>query len=273
MNLLFLVTHYRNSGEVRTFVRHLETLLRPGIWIRVYLCDNSGEWDGTEASGLTVTVTRPGRNLGYLGGCAHGWSEFQRVAGDFEPDWIIVSNTDITLEPEFLSVLNSVQAPDPTGVLAPSVRRSDGTDQNPHLWRAPSAGYLRAMLLLLSVPVLHGLYHRLSRPWQRHRRGRASSTPQPVAQPIYAPHGSLMVLHPAFFRRGGTLESDSFMYHEELYIGAQCARLGLPVRYEPALKALHHEGTATSRAGGAQIRAWKNQAIRLVLRDFYAEKA
>jgi hypothetical protein len=188
MNLLFLVTHYRNSGEVRTFVRHLETLLRPGIWIRVYLCDNSGEWDGTE------------NWAGSAGG--------------------VMSTGSLAL-----GAARQSHHAHRSAALAPSSSGASGltvTVTSP----GRNLGYLRAILL-----------------------------------------------HPAFFRRGGTLESDSFMYHEELYIGAQCARLGLQVRYEPALKALHYEGTATSRAGCAQIRAWKNLAIRLVLRDFYAEKA
>lgn len=84
--------------------------------------------------------------------------------------------------------------------------------------------------------------------------GPATSSEQPN-QPdeIYAPHGSLLLLSPAYLSAGGAVDQPVWLFGEEFTVAEECRRLGLVVCYDPSLVAEHREHVSTGRWRSLQM--------------------
>jgi GT2 family glycosyltransferase len=132
--------------------------------------------------------------------------------------------------------------------LAPAVIGARGRDVNPHLIRAPSARKLSVLAAVHRWPLLADVL--LLR-----RNGHGSSLPTPGSsgQILWAGHGSCVALSGNFFSRGGNLDYPFALFGEELWIGAEIARLGGETRYVPDALLIHTEHSAT---GSGRRRGW-----------------
>ncbi len=77
--------------------------------------------------------------------------------------------------------------------------------------------------------------------------GRAPSAGQSVSRPIYAPHGSFVIISRKFFEAGGFIDDGFFLYAEEFSVAEMSIRLRLPVIHDPSLRVRHKEGQSTGR--------------------------
>lgn len=316
MNVLFLINHYRNTDEVRAFLKHLgdhASSEKPGSFY-VALSDNSGDLDEDEkrdmyavlsgealsgsgnrsavdresASGMKLTaaepvfknpelasgkidltIMKPGRNPGYLGGCHLALEHFRKSRPEVRPDWLIICNTDLVFEPGFFSSLTKADPPPNTGMLAPDLRLPDGRAQNPFLLRRPSRTRLRFYAGLTRFPRLYALWS-VAAKWRgglkRSQESWTWSSSDPAGpKPVYAAHGALMLLHRTFFEKGGTLQSDAFLYHEELFLADQMSTLGLQVLFMPELRATHHQHAVTSGVDYRLTLKHKRESLHFIL--------
>ena len=179
---------------------------------------------------------------------------------------VVLSNFDLDAQPGVLrELVAGVAAYPDAGVLAPSVIGDDGADQNPNLLRPPSRRWLQALAAVHRFPVVADLVLRGT--------GRRSRTIPGVADgaAVFAGHGSCCLLTPAFFAAGGSTDYPFPLFGEELWLGEQCQRLGLTVRYLPAAR-LHHDShvaTGNRRSGWVArvqydgLRWWARRAAEL----------
>lgn len=200
-----------------------------------------------------VQVMKAPGNLGYFGGA--NWALRLYLAGAPLPDWIIVSNSDISfIGRDFLIRLFTLYPDNAPSVVAPSIlSKFSGTDQNPYMEQRPSSARMHFYKWVFRYYPTFVIYNTLS--LVKHKMqavipmvipfydARKKKSKQPRA--IYAPHGSFIIFHRSYFEAGGSLEYDVFLFGEEIFIAETARRLGLTVFYDPRLVVLH-SGKATT---------------------------
>lgn len=271
--ICILACHYRNSEEVREFLRHVLGLPLPHGWnLYVGVSDNSGTWDHSVSLGNKAIIYSPGQNLGYLRGCAFALERWIAKYGGY-PEWVAVTNTDVEFEEEFFHKLVLHPWPDNVGIVAPDIRLRNGMPQNPYKIVRPRRRrmYLyslvyRNIVCTVLLEWLHAVKSVVRRyTWKEKTRAGASID----LRTIYAPHGAVLCFRPQFFHRGGSLDYPGFMYGEEIFIAEQARRLGLDVVWAPHLRAWHNEGAVTNRVSLIQRMRWKRDSIEHIWKEYF----
>ena len=156
-----------------------------------------------------------------------GWSRSRLPASM----WTVVSNMDICAPgPDVCQPVARLRR---IGTRARAVHSESAQwpTQNPYLARRPSVRSMRRRRLMLANPVVAqianvaGALKARLRPRER--------PPDQCRQPVYAPHGSMIVFHRRYFVEGGSLAHPVFLFNEEINVAEQCRRLRLPVLFEP----------------------------------------
>lgn len=257
--ILFLVTHFHDADRVAAFVEHVLSF-GPGVCVAV--ADNSADSPFVRAVSDRVAVYGPPSNLGYLNGCAFALKAWLGD-GRPEPEFVVVSNTDLSLDPGFARAMHDLDTAG-VGVVAPDVRLPDGTPQNPFMAVRPSRARLEAYRFAFANGMLTRVLEQLERV-KLARRTAADVT----ARDIYAAHGSVFVLTQEFFSSGGRVELDGFMFGEEIHIAEQARRHGLRTVLEPTLRATHEHRASTGRVARTLRRSWARERLGVLLREYY----
>jgi len=283
--ILLTMVHFRDQSAVLAFTdKALRAARASGVALECAVADNSGDWDDNVPTPQGLIVTKPGRNLGYLNGCAHAF-EAWRANHQLQPlpEWIAVMNTDLTLADDFFDRLRATarELPEDVGLVGPDVRLPDGTPQNPFLRARLSPQRIRQSRALFSNSFTGGFWqatHRLrtaikQRLKQYRRPPSRGINDEPTEFPkwerIYAPHGSFMLLNRRYFELGGSLECRSFMYGEEIHLAERCRRLRLSAVWIPLLNVRHDAKTSTKLAGSARRGRWLHQSYQVIWEDYY----
>jgi GT2 family glycosyltransferase len=240
MSLTWVVVSYGGVADASRLIESLSPESVPGTKV-VVACNRPG--DAAEArnafaeslgSGLVRVADYPD-NPGYLPAVA------RVVADSPPPQHLVFSNADLVGSEKTIPALLEAFGRWPNALgLAPSVMGSAGIDVNPHLLRAPTVRRLR---LLAHVH----RFERLTDLMLLRRNGHGSTLPAPgtSGQRLWSGHGSCVALSAEFFARGGDLSYPFALFGEELWIGAEVARLGGEVRYVPEVRLRHIEHAAT----------------------------
>jgi GT2 family glycosyltransferase len=228
----------------------------------VLCCNKPGDADeaGAIFAQSEVSVIAMEDNPGYL-------PAFDRIRGQLDLSVpTVFGNSDLVLETPFLSVLEeaSREYPD-VGVLAPAILGAYGIDQNPYLLQPPTQRQLRLARTLHRHALIADLV------MMRQSSGPPSRRDVAAWQLVWAGHGSCMILTPEFFARGGRTDYPFFLFAEELWIGAEAARIGVEVRYVPSMRLRHseHASIGTRRRGRVAqakydgLRYWARRAGEL----------
>ena len=91
--------------------------------------------------------------------------------------------------------------------------------------------------------------------------------------PIYAPHGSAILLHRRYFEQGGHLRCSTLMYGEELHVAEQARAAGLQVVWAPMLRLEHRPHATTKGIARAQHFDWKYESWCAALNLYFTEEA
>src|SRR5512135_2811157 len=157
--VLLTMVHYNDQPGVLAFVEHARSVGNAaGVLIECAVADNSGTWGEQTGSPSWITLVRPGRNLGYLAGCAAAFDAWcQQHAG--LPEWVAVVNTDLRFAPDFFGRLLALELPEDIGVVAPDVRLRNGMRQNPHMRIRPTPLRIVLTMVICGNPVFGWLWH------------------------------------------------------------------------------------------------------------------
>lgn len=263
-----LCINYQSDGLVQSFSAEVRETF--GDQARVVCADCSPKQpsaalqrEAAAHDGFDYVPT--GGNVGYFGGAARALDVLRT---DGLPDWVVVSNTDISFpDPDLFEKLARRHRGGPYDVIAPALWSSHtGANQNPHLPERPSRRRLQNQLALTSSYVAANAYHALA--YAKGRvRGLRRSAPAGSGppRPIYAPHGAFIVFRRSYFEGGGDLAYGGFLYGEEVFIGETARRLGLRVGYDPAL-VVQHDEHATTKTG---LRIFRSRQSLAVVHESY----
>ncbi len=269
--VLTICVNYHMDCETYKFVMEL---LSQEISFRqsVIIVDN-GERDNAHENGVSLLeeLTRDNtnmiyyhanENLGYYGAANWGLREYLRTAT--LPEWIIVCNTDISFNNRtFLASLVEMYNHCPPAIVAPAIiSKARGIDTNPFKKARPTRMRMHSYKLIYRYKLLLIAYLHIASAKQRLMKMSMlvrSANPHPQeSYNIYAPHGAFVIFNKKYFEAGGTLEYDSFLFHEETFIAETARELGLDILYEPTLEVIHDEHASTSDL--ASIRKYKYEA-------------
>jgi GT2 family glycosyltransferase len=273
-DVLLICVNYRKPAETKRFIAGArQQSLNQSL--RVVVVDNSPRSDQSGAEPLTddahVKTLSPGKNLGYFGAAAFALRD--HLQSHPMPDWVIVSNPDITLrEHDVLQRLCDVHRGDEPAVIAPSILTVDSfVDQNPYMRVRPSRFRMRLNSWVFSSYPVDVVYQGLS--WVKHRALDGLTRERPAgaahAAKVYAPHGSFIALHRSYFEHGGSLEYGAFLFGEEIFVAETARKLGLTVLYEPSLVIQHTERSQAAGLWNRDTSRYRRQASRYLARNFF----
>ncbi len=204
-----VVLGYRDEPWLERSVHAL--LDSQGVDVEVVLVDN-GCTDGAVdrlAPTPGVTVVRPGKNLGFAGGCNAG-------AAASSGEFLALINGDLIVEPDALAELVSFAAKPEIAIAQPSIRLSEDPD------RLNSDG---------------NEVHFLGFSWCGSFGERASKRRAP--RPITSVMGAAMVLRRSLWNELGGFEPRYFAYHEDVELCRRCWHRGLELVNVPGAVAVH----------------------------------
>ena len=186
-------------------------LASTGVDVEVILVDNTGT-DGTVdrlGERARVRVVRPGRNLGFAGGCNLGAS---LAAGDV----IALVNQDAVVAPDALERLTRVATRADVGIATGSIRLAHAPE------RLNSGG---------------NAVHFLGFGWSGDFDGPASD--HSVEADVTGASGAGMAMRRAQWERFGGFADEYIAYHEDAELSLRCWQQGLRVVYVPDAVVTH----------------------------------
>lgn len=222
----------------------------------VLVVDNKPEAGGRVAEMTTSSgaVYLPlDRNAGY-------GTAINAAARQLPPsvDWILISNPDVTLEPNSVDrLLETARRDDSIGAVGPAILTSDGEIY-------PSAR---------AIPSLrHGIGHALfvnlwaDNPWSRRYRNEYDSAP--VGREAGWLSGANLLVRRSAFDAVGGFDEGYFMYFEDVDLGYRMTKAGYRNLYEPEARVTHTGAHSTTTESAAMIVAHHDSARRFLDRKY-----
>jgi GT2 family glycosyltransferase len=198
----------------------------------------------------SLLLFRSPSNIGYFGAVDHVLKEIDIAKEDLQI--LIVSNNDIEINDKdfFVKLLSldnkaAVIAPDIISVLT-------GQHQNPHRKYSISKSQKIQYHLLFSNYYFGYLLY-LFRKTAKWFMGINLKKETPEQGQIFSAHGAFMIFTNKYFKAGGKIDNDFFLYAEEDSVAAQCANLNLEIIFHPELIVFHNEHISTNSSGFKKI--------------------
>ncbi len=268
--LRFLCVHYHNPKRVIKFVRHIMGLPLPGGWsIQGAICDNSGDWPDWVPLPTGWRVAHPGRNLGYLPGCAAANALFDDPA-----EWTGIVNTDLNFESSFLMRLARTKFDEDIMAVGPDLRLCNGRRQNPVFARRPLRSQLEFHRYISADTRRTELMARFDA--LRYRLRNPKIRPGDVTQrETYALHRAALFLSRRYFEWGGSLNYGSFMYGEEVFLAEEIRQQEGRCAWLPGSVVWHEMDKETEEEPKVQKKAtdrarWQHDSMSFLLDRYYS---
>jgi len=229
-----------------------------------------------------IQCVRAPANLGYFGGANFGLKPY--LAASPLPQWVIICNVDIEFrDPDFFSTLRQLETTEGIAVVAPRIWSARfQRDLNPKITQRPSRRrmsfyrvifgnyYLQAVYEILSV-VKYSLKRQIRNVLARFFTRPEHNSTGGASAPIYASHGSCMILNRRYFASGGSIEYPIFLFGEEIFVAETARELGLSVVHCPQLWVFDKEHAST---GGAlrsrRVAGYMNEATQYLVQKYFA---
>jgi GT2 family glycosyltransferase len=215
-----------------------------------------------------ITLFTPKSNLGYFGASRYALEMLVEDSG--YPEFFVVSNFDLEFDQEnFLDMLESKCSQINAAVIGPDIHSSlSGVALNPMYPCRLSTAKIRMLFFVTSFYPCF-LFYQWLHYLKRKMNVFAGQNTTPAGS-VYAVHGSFMIFRHIYFEKGGSMNFESFLYGEELFVAEECRRIGQEIYYEPSLKMIHKEHATTGVYKNARHMRWLHQSIKFIRDKYYA---
>ena len=255
--------NYNSYEYLDRYLASIDTsakMAKEQLHVTVIVADNSTPAQHVSyiPQSFTLKLMATGKNLGYFGAVRKAMQEVSPQHFCYS----VISNVDMTLDIGFFRQLLASPSCQNVGWIAPAIiSEHDGCDMNPQATTRYTLSKLRILKFLYDHPVLNELYESTL-----HQVKRKQSV---VAGPVYAGHGSCIILTQEYFHRCGIINYPVFLYGEEIYLGENCVRNKLTTIYVPSIQ-VHDIGKATTGKMKRDFYYKCNaEAIAYIIRTFY----
>lgn len=278
MKHLILCVNYNNDRESLSFAKSV--LNQPNFKGLVYIISCSKIKKNSQLNNKAnsrIKIIETQNNIGYFGGASYGLKKY--LSKSRLPDWVIVSNTDIKFaDKKFFKTLDKIRKCNNSAIFAPDIHlhqkswtASTLTKQNPAMLQRPG---LAKMLLLLGISkwkltyiayefyteLRMGLYNKIFEKKKNNTK---------IGRNIYAAFGACIIFHKTYFMQGGDLDFKSFLFGEEIYVAERALQLSLQTYFEPRLRLIHQEHSATSVLGAARRQINVYNSLKYLVKNFF----
>ena len=211
-----------------------------------------------KAQNFELKVIPTGENKGYFGAIRH----IMEYYPPHNIDYSIISNVDVLLSETFFSQLISYKVAKDTGWIAPKIySKTLNMDFNPQALQRYSYNKMIALRLLFKYPLLLWLKQKLLHQYREIKVHEAG--------PIYAGHGSLIILTAEFFRQCGIINYPIFLYGEEIYLAELCRKSQLKVMYAPQIEVYDIGKISTGQIPSKQYCKYNYLALDYLIHHFF----
>lgn len=187
-----------------------------------------------------VSVRRWSRNFGF----ARAVNEGVRLS---RGQWLLLLNPDITIQDDIFTQIQSLTQtlPQDIGVVGLNVRNADGS---PQLTAGPTPTFFSTLWRRLLPRVERKYYRR----WNDTHR-----------QSVDWISGCALLIRRNCFEQLQGMDSDFFLYYEDVDFCLRARRAGWQVIYEPGIRVTHHHPLASR-----QVSSWLHLLTRQALMTF-----
>lgn len=267
--IAIICVNYENRAEGLRFLQALSDLNLSVI--DVFMVDNSEKEKFNSKDLLALPWAKllsNGQNLGYWGAFMVGLKEALLQTTPY--DWIVLSNPDITFDPDFFDQLLKRKL-DGMQVIAPSICSGiSQRDQNPFMKARPSSRKLRFYKLIFSNLGSFIVYDFLSQLKKKYQSQKSIKSKVHEGDTfIFAPHGSLIIFSLQAAQSLLSATTAPFLFCEEIFLGEHCRNNKIPIQYSPDLKATHRESTTMRFIPSAKIVKYKSESMQLIYRNHF----
>lgn len=232
---VFVVLVYRNPRDLTVFLSSLQQV--EGSYQVVVV--NSFYDEATRAQAEAIAREQHCdflnvQNDGYGAGNNAG---IRFASAHYQFSFLVVSNPDIEIQSLPASVLQNKEE---AVLLGPLVRTENGKHQNPYM---PAYSRLREWLMRF-----YAKHRRSMLPFytavalNKTHRILFNALGEKKARRVYALHGSFLLFsRKALKQLGEPFDRRMFLFREEDHLARRAKELGIPMRYTPSIRVLHHE--------------------------------
>lgn len=257
-SIVIVIVNYYSSAEI---IEYLKSITEES-GITVVVVDNGDNDEDLKsllliiASLEYVTYIKAPSNIGYMGGARLAYEELDLHKSLDSFDWFILSNADIRIDANNLSKhlghLKAKQNSEIPMLVAPKIESTlTGRNQNPYLVKRPSRLKYKLLALVFNIyplAVAHRVLGIVKNKLKKSNLNNELSFGDCQANDcisIYGGHGSFMIFNNGYFKRGGSLYNESFLFCEENYVAEQVRKLKGFVCYSDKIVVKHKEHITT----------------------------
>lgn len=285
---LIICVNYNSDEATETFI-NTALNLEGSENLKIIVVDNSEDREERKFCSKIldhrVEIILPPKNLGYFGGANYGLEIFLR--DNSLPEWIVVSNVDINLNKShiFKELSDNILFTKNIGIIAPSIIvKPNNFDQNPYIkFRLSSRkvflyktlfNFYFSYRLYEELYILKGIYKKQitkinKRLMFNKIKEKMNDSLHKKMEKIYAPHGSFIIFNKEYFLNGGTIQYESFLFWEEIFVAEKAKQIGLDIVYYPNIVVSHEEHISTGKRKSIKMFYYLRNSINLCAENFF----
>ncbi|CDM67938.1 putative glycosyl transferase [Clostridium bornimense] len=253
MHVVFVILHYITTEDTILCVKSINKNVDYNDY-SIVIVDNGSKNHSYEklnehfSKSKNIYIIRSEENLGFAKGNNMG---IKYAKDKLEADFVVIINNDtLIMQNNFINKIINVYNKEAFYILGPDIiSTKDNGHQNPHRNKIASLKYARKMVIefgmnfLFSYIYLDVLIYKIKNLFFSNKDLKHSNDDSNKEELVL--HGSCLVFSPKYLKKFSGIYNNTFMYGEEEILFYICKRLNLKVIYEPSIKILHKEGSAT----------------------------
>lgn len=263
--LAIIVINYKMEELTISFIQNeLAKVTYPHITVVVnnsatdtsntILCNGLGAtlvttWDSIEDNNNNIYILSSQENLGFAKANNLG-VEFCRNI--FNPQYFLFTNNDVQFKDENVVelLINKLQSTPDAGVIGPHIVGLDGKEQSPH----PYMTFWDRMIWMYWSTFFYSK--------EKKNRRFQLDYPQKAQEGFhYYVMGSFFMVRAKDFFHCGMMDSNTFMYAEELILSERMKAIGKGVYYYPKATVIHAHGATTGKHAQNKSREWQFESL------------
>lgn len=218
--------------------------------LAIWVVDNGSTDDSMTGLPASITQLLCTRNLGYSGAINHAVeSAFAGTRPACPPDYFLILNNDLRVEPETVSQLISFSLRSGSRIVGPQVLNSQQDKLLEAAWGAVTWSHVLCRFYGKGAQV-----------------GPRWITDQPVEVLL----GSALLIHRSVFEQVGRFDEQYFMYHEEVDFLYRANQRGIPAHFCSTASVIHRGGYSTRSKPSKKV-YWVRRNAALFLRKHQAK--
>lgn len=265
MKIAFICVNYNNSNHTVEFIKSILKFKNECLY-KVIVVDNASQKKDIkcldEICFQNVEIIKSKKNVGYFKGLNIGINAVK----NFEFDYIVIGNNDITFDKNFIKELTNSKFDKSTFVIAPNIIKPDGSHQNPHIVkkfnifkRLYRRIYFANYHLSVLIQFFMNLIKSLSKSYDREGNNRE--------QYILMGYGACYILTSNFFKNFINLDAPNFLMGEEGVLANQILSKNGKTIYKPNIIVHHLDHTSIGKIPDKKLYNFRKESYRYSIRN------